>query len=100
MAYGRKSRSSLDIEEVGRRIIKYLIEGVMVALAAYFIPARGKNGKSPLEWEDVLVIGLTAAATFALLDLYAPSIGSTARQGAGFGIGAGLVGWPGGAAIR
>ena len=48
-----------------------------------------------MSWEEVLMIALTAAATFALLDMYAPSVGATARQGAGFGIGAGLVQWPG-----
>ena len=36
----------------------------------------------------------TAAATFALLDMYAPSVGSAARQGTGFGIGANLAGFP------
>ena len=42
------------------------------------------------------MIGLTAAATFALLDMYAPSVGHTVRQGAGFGIGANLVQFPAG----
>ena len=37
---------------------------------------------------------LVAAAVFALLDVLAPSIGVTARQGAGFGLGANLVGFP------
>ena len=41
------------------------------------------------------MIAFTAACVFAILDMYAPSIGSTARQGAGFGIGATLVGFPG-----
>jgi hypothetical protein len=40
------------------------------------------------------MIGLTAAATFAILDIYAPSVGSGARTGAGFGIGATMVGFP------
>ena len=40
--------------------------------------------------------GLVAAATFSLLDLFAPSVSGSARQGAGFGVGAGLVGWPAG----
>jgi hypothetical protein len=47
-----------------------------------------------LKWQEVAMIGLTAAATFAILDIYAPSVGSGARTGAGFGIGAGLVGFP------
>jgi hypothetical protein len=36
----------------------------------------------------VLTIALVAAATFALLDMFAPSIGQSARLGAGLGVGA------------
>ena len=64
----------------------------MVAIAAFYIPQRKMN------LEEVAMIALTAAATFALLDMYAPSVGLTARQGAGFGIGANLVGFPAGGA--
>jgi hypothetical protein len=42
------------------------------------------------------MIALVGTATFAILDIYAPSVGSSARTGAGFGIGAGLVGFPSG----
>ena len=31
------------------------------------------------------MIAVTAAATFAILDMYTPEIGSSARAGAGFG---------------
>ena len=44
--------------------------------------------------ENILVISLTAAATFAILDMFTPSIGGSARMGAGFGVGANLVGFP------
>ena len=44
--------------------------------------------------EEIVMIAITAAATFALLDMYAPSIGSAARQGTGFGIGANMSGFP------
>ena len=43
---------------------------------------------------DVVCIGLVAAATFSLLDLAAPSVSSSARTGAGLGVGANLVGFP------
>ena len=42
----------------------------------------------------IALLALTAAATFAILDTYIPSMGVSARSGAGFGIGAKLVGWP------
>jgi ABC-type Co2+ transport system permease subunit len=79
-----------DIAELVKRVIKYLVEGLMVAIAAYAIPKRSLN------IEEIILIALTAAATFSILDTYVPSIGVTARSGAGFGIGANLVGFPGG----
>ena len=78
-----------DLGELVKRAIKYLVEGLMVAIAAYVIP-KGKG----LSLEEVALIDLTAAATFSILDTYIPSMGVTARTGAGFGIGANLVGFP------
>jgi ABC-type Co2+ transport system permease subunit len=80
----------INIGELVKRIIKYLVEGLMVAIAAYAIPKRSLN------LEEIILIALTAAATFSILDTYIPSMGVTARSGAGFGIGANLVGFPGG----
>jgi hypothetical protein len=88
-----KMESRITMNEIGKRIVKYFLEGLMVALAAVIIPQR-KNGKIALNWSEIIMIALVASATFALLDLYAPNIGSTARQGAGFGLGATLVGFP------
>ena len=84
--------------QVGKRVIKYSLEGLMVAFAALVIPE--KNALKP---EDVLSLALVAAATFAVLDLLAPTnadgvedtkIADAARFGAGAGIGANLVGFP------
>jgi len=80
----------IDVGELAKRIIKYLVEGLMVAIAAYAIPKRSLNV------EEIILIALTAAATFSILDTYIPSMGATARSGAGFGIGANLVRFPGG----
>ena len=82
--------SMFDISELIKRIVKYLIEGLMVAIAAFAIPKRSLN------LEEIALLALTAAATFAILDTYIPSMGATARSGAGFGIGANLISWPGG----
>ena len=79
-----------DLGELVKRIIKYLVDGLMVAIAAYAIPKRSLN------LEEIALIALTAAATFSILDTYVPSMGVTARSGAGFGIGANLVKFPGG----
>lgn len=80
----------INVSELVKRIIKYLVEGLMVAIAAYAIPKRSLN------IEEIVLIALTAAATFSILDTYVPSMGVTARSGAGFGIGANLVRFPGG----
>jgi hypothetical protein len=47
-------------------------------------------------WEEIVVVATVAAVVFAILDLLSPSVGLTARQGAGFGLGAHLVKFPGG----
>ena len=75
--------------EIVNRAIKYLVEGLFVAIAAIFVP------RHRLPWDEILTLGVVAAAVFAILDVVSPSIGATARQGAGFGIGANLVGFPG-----
>ena len=80
----------INMDELIKRIVKYLVEGLMVAIAAYAIPKRSLN------WEEIILIALTAAATFSILDTYIPVMGVSARSGAGFGIGANLVGFPGG----
>ena len=86
---------AFDASEILVRFFKYAFEGTIVALAAYFIP--GKR----LDAGEILILGLVAASTFAVLDLFAPSIGQTARMGAGFGLGANLVGfgYPGAAPV-
>lgn len=80
--------AGVDMGELLKRAIKYLVEGLMVAIAAFAIPKRS------LQLDEVALIALTAAATFSILDTYLPSMGVNARSGAGFGIGANLVGFP------
>jgi len=79
---------SFNVAELLRRVLKYLVEGFMVAVAAFAIP------KKSLQLDEVALIALTAAATFSILDTYLPSMAVNARTGAGFGIGANLVGFP------
>ena len=78
----------VEARELLIRALKYLVEGLVVAFAAFYLP-----GRRP-EMEEVIVIGLIAAATFSLLDLVAPAIGQSVRQGAGFGLGMNLIGFP------
>lgn len=78
--------SSFDVQETLTRIVKYLIEGLVVAVVAYLL--------DKLKMEEVLLLSLTAASIFALLDVLAPSISSTVRGGVGYGIGFKLAGFP------
>jgi hypothetical protein len=80
----------IDLGELVKRAIKYIVEGLMVAIAAYAIP------KQSLRVEEIVIIALTAAATFSVLDVFAPAFSSSARSGSGLGIGLNLVGFPGG----
>jgi hypothetical protein len=77
-----------SFSEFVKRAIKYIVEGLMVAIAAFVIPAKKLN------IEEVVIIALSAAATFAVLDVFVPSMAASARGGAGFGIGANLVQFP------
>jgi hypothetical protein len=78
----------VSLGDLVTRVIKYLLEGLAVAVAAFLI--AGKK----LKVEEIGMLAVTALAVFAILDIYAPSVGSSVRTGAGFGLGANLVGFP------
>ena len=67
-------------------VVKYVLEGCAVAAAAFYLPQKKTDLK------EVAMIGMIAAVTFFVLDLFAPSVAAGTRQGSGFGIGYGLVG--------
>lgn len=74
--------------EIINRVIKYLIEGLVVAAAAIFIPRKA------LPFDEVATLAVLAAVVFAILDAVSPSIAVSTRNGAGLGLGFGLVGFP------
>ena len=76
----------INFREILKRAIKYLVEGLMVAICAFSLP------KKSLDLEEIAILALVAAATFSILDTYIPSMGANARQGTGWGIGLGLSG--------
>ena len=67
-------------------LLKYALEGLAVAVAAYYLTKKRTDIK------EILTIALVAAGTFLILDQFAPGVAAGARQGSGFGIGFGLVG--------
>tara|TARA_B000000609_G_C24080205_1_gene296932 strand:- start:285 stop:557 length:273 start_codon:yes stop_codon:yes gene_type:complete len=82
----KETKFELEISEIIKRAIKYLLEGGAVALAARYIPSE------KIDLKEVAGIAFTAACVFAILDMYAPSISIAARKGAGFAIGSTAVG--------
>lgn len=83
--------ANVDWRDVVTRIIKYLIEGVVVMAVSYSLLSN-KGKRAGLN--EVLMLGLVAAACFAVLDLLSPSYGSSARSALGMSVGFNLGGFP------
>ena len=81
------SAFQFDFSEIIRRVLKYLFEGLAVAFVAYYVVGRGR-----LSIRDVVILGITAAFIFAILDTFSPTVSLGLRFGAGFGIGQSLFG--------
>lgn len=83
--------TSYDVSSVlasfGVNLLKYLVEGLAVAVAMAFVSQK-------ILLKQIVTVALVAMAMFAVLDFFTPGIAVTARQGAGFGLGANLVGFP------
>ena len=79
-------KANFDFQELLKRAIKYFVEGLAVGICAMLIP------KKQLSVEEIVIIALTAAATFSILDVFIPAMGTSTRQGAGFTLGTSLLG--------
>ena len=75
--------TDIDFVEILSRVLKYLMEGLAVGIACYF---------TGLPTEQIVAIAITAAVTFAILDMYTPKISDAARLGTGIGIGSQFAG--------
>jgi hypothetical protein len=74
----------IDFAEILGRVLKYFFEGIAVGLACFFT--------AKLNIEQIIIIAVTAAATFAILDMYTPNVANAARLGTGFGVGSQFAG--------
>jgi len=83
-------RYAIDYQEVLARLCRYGMEGLVLGFACYAIP----NGK--LDVHEIVTIALVAAATYSLLDVFSPTMGSSARMGTGLMVGARIGGFNGG----
>ena len=79
---------NFNIQEIVKRVIKYLVEGLIIAITCVALPQKS------LKFDEIAILSLTAAATFSILDTFIPTMGEQARQGAGLGIGFGISGFP------
>jgi ABC-type Co2+ transport system permease subunit len=61
----------LDYNEIIKRSVKYLIIALVVALASNNIP------ENKINLNETLIISITAACTFAIVDMYAPTVSNT-----------------------
>jgi len=77
----QKAMSNLTIQN----LVRYLVEGIAVAIAAYVIP----NRRTKLN--EVGVIALIAALSLFVLDVFSGDVAKGSRLGAGLGIGYNLV---------
>ena len=66
-------------------LVKYFVQGLAVAVASYLVM------RNQIKTEEILVIALTAAAVYSVLDTYAPALGVGARLGTGVSLGMKLV---------
>ena len=66
-------------------IVKYISEGLAVAFASHLVAGNKLN------LQEIIMLGLTAASVFVVLETYAPAIASGAHHGSGFGIGYNMV---------
>ena len=78
---------SINSRELCKRVVKYVLQGLVIAIAAILLP------KQKPDFEAVLALALVAAATFAIIDTMMPSLTMPVQLGAGIGIGAKMVGW-------
>lgn len=77
----------LDFKEIMVRLAKYAVEAIAVGFIAAVLLHDRK-----IKVAEIVTIALTAASMFSILDLFSPSISVSARNGAGFALGSGLVG--------
>lgn len=75
-----------DYKSLLKRAVKYLVEGIVVAFVAYYFTKGKLNAK------EIVLLGITAAFVFAILDTVSPTVSLGARLGAGFGIGQTMFG--------
>lgn len=79
-----------DLQAKGQVFLGCLVEAL--ALVAVCMSGMCKKNLKPNK--AALKLAFSIALVFTLADLYSPAMGRALRQGAGFGVGAMMVGFP------
>lgn len=76
----------INLTEFMDKLTKYLLLGGAMVVCNVIL----KRGKPDMS--EALIMALVASSIFAILDTFAPDVGRSAKQGAGFAIGATVAG--------
>lgn len=80
-----------DIKDIVKLSIKYILQGLAIAVAAYYVPVMYKTSLRKPTFNEIFLISLTAALTMFVLDYFTAPVGFGTKLGAGFTIGQRLV---------
>lgn len=83
--------NKINMSETLQLASKYILQGLAIALAAYYVPLMYKTSLRKPTFNEIFLISITAAFTMFILDQFTASVGFGARLGAGFTIGQKLV---------
>jgi hypothetical protein len=83
--------NKINTSDVIQIASRYLLQGLAIALAAYYVPIMYKTSLRKPTFQEIFLISITAAFTMFLLDQFIEPVGVGAKLGAGFTIGQKLV---------
>jgi hypothetical protein len=83
--------NKINTSDVIQIVSRYLLQGLAIALAAYYVPIMYKTSLRKPTFQEIFLISITAAFTMFLLDQFIEPVGVGAKLGAGFTIGQKLV---------
>lgn len=81
----------LDFTELLVKALKYLFQGLAIAIVAHLLDMIGPHKLTG--WE-VAILGATAACVFAIFDVVSPSLSESTQQGIGLATGFKLMRFP------
>lgn len=78
--------SEFNYKKVLQIALKYIIQGIAIAIVAYYVPLLLKHSLRKPTFNEILLISLTASISMYILD-YFTNMGEFARLGMGFAMG-------------